>query len=250
MSNTSVNPELIEPTKAKLEAEAQQALANAEQARANARKAEAEAASAQEMLTAQRISTQMGQLQLAETKYQFEMEQARDYRHHTYWFNLDVKDSSVDACIQQLTLWDRMDETGTAPFTVIFRSPGGQVIPGMALFDFLRAMSAKGHEITTVVRGYAASMAGILLQAGDHRIIGPESYLMIHEISAGTGGKIGEIQDAVKFYEMLCERVVDIFVKRSGGKCTSANFKKHWTRIDWWLSSEDTVRYGFADEIA
>ena len=84
---------------------------------------------------------------------------------------------------------------------------------------------------------------------GDVRVMGRESYLMIHEISAGAGGKIGEINDAVKFYERVCERVVDIFVSRSGGKCSRAQFKKNWNRADWWIDSAEALRWGFVDAV-
>jgi ATP-dependent protease ClpP protease subunit len=92
-------------------------------------------------------------------------------------------------------------------------------------------------------------MAGILLQSGDHRWIGRQSYLMIHEISAGAGGKIGELKDSVEFFDAICKRVVSIFVDRSEGKCTKARFVKGWTRTDWWLMSEDAHKLGFVDEI-
>lgn len=175
---------------------------------------------------------------------------ADDYYHHTLWFDQQVSAISVKDAIRTLRAWDRMDPN--CDMTIVFNSPGGSVIHGMALYDEMVTLSKRGggnHQLTTIVRGYAASMGGILLQAGDHRVCGAESYLMIHEISAGTGGKIGEIQDQVKFYEKICERVVDIFVGRSEGKTSKAAFKKGWTRQDWWLDSQDALKQGFVDEI-
>lgn len=239
MSETKKSAAMEAAEAAKLQAEAAMLQAQARKFEAEALRAAAEAETAQSF-------TRVSALQVAEAEREAREIAANDWRNNTYWFDGEVTRGSVSTCIDRLTHWDRMEPDSA--WTIMFNSPGGQVIAGMALFDFLRAMSAKGHHITTVVRGYAASMAGILLQAGDERIIGPESYLMIHEISAGTGGKIGEIQDAVKFYETICDRVVDIFVKRSG-KCSRAVFIKNWKRQDWWLTSEQTVRFGFADKI-
>ena len=59
-------------------------------------------------------------------------------------------------------------------------------------------------------------MAGILLQAGDIRIMGAESWLMIHEISFGASGKIGEIEDTVEWVKKIQERVVKIFAVDRG----------------------------------
>lgn len=175
---------------------------------------------------------------------------AQDSYHHVYRFSDSVNSSSVSNCLKQLAEWDRLEPD--CDVTIVWTSPGGSVIDGMSLFDSITAMSKRGggnHHVTMVVRGWAASMAGILLQAADKRVIGPESYLMIHEIAAGTGGKIGEIKDDVKFYETICERVVNIFVNRAGGKISKATFKRNWNRQDWFLDSEHTLKYGFADEI-
>jgi ATP-dependent Clp endopeptidase proteolytic subunit ClpP len=173
-----------------------------------------------------------------------------DAHHRLYQFTGGVEASTVDRCMAQLRQWDRLDPA--CPIEIIFNSPGGAVIAGMALFDLIVRLSLRGggrHHVTVGAQGYAASMAGILLQAGDHRWIGQQSYLMIHEISAGTGGKIGEMKDDVKFYDAICARVVDIFVERAGGKITKRKFIDSWTRSDWWLLSDEALSYGFVDEI-
>lgn len=186
-----------------------------------------------------------------ERERQDDIEQAAsDRERHVYRFNGQVDRGSVVGCVSTLALWDRLDPE--CDIEVIFNSPGGSVIDGMALFDLLSALSLRGggtHKVTVGSRGYAASMAGILLQAGDVRWLGANSYLMIHEIAAGTGGKIGEIQDAVKFYEAICEQVIDLFVERSEGKVTREEFVKNWERQDWWLFASTALRYGFIDEI-
>jgi ATP-dependent Clp endopeptidase proteolytic subunit ClpP len=218
-------------------------LAEAEAARASARKLTAEALAAE-------AEAELKAHELAEAR---EKEAARvqsDHHRRVYQFSGAVTDASVDKCLAKLRLWDRLEPT--CDIEVIFNSPGGGVIAGMALFDELHRLSHRGggsHHVTTGVAGYAASMAGILLQAGDTRWIGAQSYLMIHEISAGTGGKIGEIEDDVKFYRAICARVVDIFVNRAEGKCSKQRFVRSWKRQDWWLLAQDAHKLGFVDEI-
>lgn len=180
-----------------------------------------------------------------------------NHYHHEFDFIDGVDEESVGHCAAQLTAWHRLDET--CPMTIKINSPGGYVIDGMHLFDEISSYSLrewdtrdipKGtHKTTMIVRGYAASMGGILLQAADHRICGPESAILIHEISSFASGKIGELKDSVKYYEKTCDRVVDIFVRRSGGKITKAKFKRLWDRQDWWLTSEEALEHGFIDEI-
>ena len=56
---------------------------------------------------------------------------------------------------------------------------------GIELYDHIMDLRARGARITTTVMGQAASMGGILAQAGETRRIGPNGYLMIHEVAAG-----------------------------------------------------------------
>ena len=184
-------------------------------------------------------------LELRREQRKEQEELTRDKYHKVYVFNGAVTNNSVAACMTQLNEWSRL-EPG-CDMEIIFDSPGGEVIPGMALFDFLRGLRARGHFITTVALGYAASMAGLLLQAGTQRVMGREAYVLIHEVSTGAIGKIGEIEDEVKFVKKIQKRVLDIFAERS--KKGREYFARRWRRKDWWLDSEECLKIGFVDEV-
>ena len=68
--------------------------------------------------------------------------------HHLYVFGTDVTGDSVGRCIEQLTKWSRLDPG--CDMELVFNSPGGNVIAGMAMFDYLKSLSRAGHKITTV----------------------------------------------------------------------------------------------------
>lgn len=174
----------------------------------------------------------------------------QDYyvQHHS--FDGAVNEKTVYGLLNTMSAWHRSDPT--AAWTIDINSPGGQVIPGMHLFDQIVAYSKRGggdHHITMTVRGHAASMAGILLQAADLRLCGPESYIMVHEVSTWAQGKIGELRDEMKFLEKLSARVAQRFVDRSGGKTSLEEFEELWERKDAWLDSEEALRRGFVDAI-
>jgi ATP-dependent Clp endopeptidase proteolytic subunit ClpP len=236
---TSAAEELKFKAEAKAyEAEAKLNLALARKHNAEAQHAEYAAASAA--------------ISLLDVQRSEELFKAGSGENRVYHFNSGVNQSTADQCIGQLSRWHRVDTARGNPdrsYEIIFNSPGGGVTAGMALFDHIRYISSLGHKITTGSLGYAASMGAILLQAGDHRWMGKEAYLMIHEISAGTGGKVGEMKDDVKFYEMVCARIVQLFVDRSGKKITPTQFKKNWERIDWWIESNEALKLGFVDEV-
>lgn len=238
--------------KARAEAEAARmtAVANAEKAAAEARKATAEAVVAE-------IEAEADRLRMVELKHTAERaeekraeELAADKNHLVYNFKgKGIDGASIEACLEQLKQWKhRYKEPGR--ITIVFFSPGGSVIHGMALYDEILAMRQAGWHFTTVCRGYSASMGGILLQSGDVRVCGPESYILIHEISSGAVGKIGELEDEVEFIRLIQKRVNDIFVSRSGGKVTAAKLRSMYRRKDFWLDSDTALKLGIVDQIA
>ena len=152
-------PEDIEANVKKLNAEALAAEAEARKTTAEAREAECKAEDAE--------------LRLERTKRDFKIKWAEDVDNLLYRFNGSVSSDSVNACIKTLTHWSRIDPK--CDVEIVFSSPGGSIIPGFELFDFIQTLRDSGHHITTGSLGYAASMAGILLQAGDTRWIGHQS---------------------------------------------------------------------------
>jgi ATP-dependent Clp protease protease subunit len=213
------------------ELEADEKRAAVRKAAAEARKSEAEAAAYDIDLAAKQEARQATL--------------ANDHYYRVYNFSQQVSEASVTKCIDKLTLWSRIDPG--CDIEVIFNSPGGSVVDGMALFDFLQELRRAGHHITTTAMGIAASMAGILLQAGDHRRMGKEAWVLIHQASFGAQGSYGSVEDTVEWVRKVQERILDIFANRSTMK--RATIKKNWERKDWWLSSDECLRHGFVDEV-
>lgn len=244
----------LEPAEiAKLEAEAEAARATAETRREEARKYRAESERLEEDTRGAAVSRSMSEIQQRELARQEERNLVSDYFKRTYFFGEPVGGQSTRRCMATITEWSRL-EPG-CPMEIIFSSPGGSVIDGMALFDCIQELRRKGHFITTRALGMAASMAGILLQAGDKRVISREAYLLIHEISAGAVGKIGEMEDEMIFLKKIQGRILDIFATRCQGtkaadKLTRARLANGWKRKDWWLDSKECLKYGLVDEIA
>lgn len=184
-------------------------------------------------------------INLEREKHKREVELSKDDYHYVYRFTGSVDGSTVQACIDKLSTWHRTDPA--CPMTLVLNSPGGAVVPGFALWDFLEEFKAAGHHLTTVARGYAASMAGILLQAGDIRVMGAQASLLIHEGSFGAGGSVAQVEDQVEWVKKLHERILDIFAARS--KLSKPQLRRRWHRKDWWLTSDEALKYGFVDEV-
>lgn len=236
------DPEVKAAMLAKLQAEQAKIEAEAAEAAARARDAEIEA--------------ERDAILLAKARDEEIARKARNEFHHVYVFGGGVNSNTVASCMNQLDVWRR-----TAPgcdIEIVLNSPGGEVIEGMALFDYLQQLRAEGHHITTVARGMAASMGGILLQAGDVRVMSQESYILIHEVAAWLTGKFGELQDEMEFIDMIQDRILNIFASRcrqageagtASQPLTKAQLKRRWSRRDWWLDADAALRHGLCDQI-
>lgn len=240
-TKTTPTPEYVH------KAHAKKLKAEAKAAAAAARKDALEAAQLEQSLT-------VAQIQVEDVLRAARYNAEADERHHIYRFLGEVSSASTGKCMDTLNRWSRM-EPG-CDIEIIFFSPGGSVVDGMALFDTIQLLRKNGHKITTTCIGYAASMGGILLQAGDVRRMTPESWVLIHEVSASAMGSMGEITDRVEWLKRIQDRILRIFADRSKGskakkedKLTLEQFREGWNRKDWWLSSDECLKHGIVDEV-
>lgn len=176
-------------------------------------------------------------------------ELSRDLYHHRFYFGDVVKESSVNNCIARLTAWTR--QKSNCEIELVLNSPGGSIVDGFALIDFLISLQEQGHKITTLALGMAASMAGVILQAGDERVMGKHALLHMHEGSLyiPEGATYGETQDRLKLMDLFHERIFELFVTRSDGKITREQIKDNWKRRDWWIPAEEALKIGMVDRV-
>jgi len=175
---------------------------------------------------------------------------AADKHHYVYSFDKPVTDDSVKACITQLSTWSRNDPA--CDIEIRLNSPGGSIMDGFALIDFVLDLRTKGHLITTKALGLAASMAAVILQAGDNRVMGPNAILLIHEGSLGAIGSFGEVEDRIKLMEKLHSRIWELFASRAkpiNPKTTVTFLKKLAKRTDVWLTAEEAMKLGLVDSV-
>ena len=225
-------------TKEEKEANVEKIKAETEKAQAEARKVKAEALSAE--FKAQKEELELQKLIDSENKIK-----ASDAENNVYRFNGAVDKASVIKCRAKLTQWARLNPN--CDMEIVFASPGGSITAGFELFDYIQQLRSYGHKITTGSLGMAASMAGILLQAGENRWIGHQSWILIHRASFGAIGKSFEIEDEVAWIKRIEERIINIFASRS--TLTSLKIKRNWDRKDWWINADEALEMGLVDEI-
>lgn len=176
---------------------------------------------------------------------EWEQVRASEYEHRIYAFDGPVRGDSVQHAIVTLGQWQRRKPD--MPITIVFNSPGGNVFNGLALYDYIKELQIQGTRIDTVALGMAASMGGVLLQAGEKRTMSPHSYLLIHEVSDFAGGNFSELEDQVKFAKRLQDRLLAILAERS--TLSQKRIEARWKRRDWWLDANEALELGFVDEV-
>ena len=186
-------------------------------------------------------------LELKELDYRQKLEnfRTRMYAQRTFHFNDVIFGDSVAFCMNRIQ--DYVDLDPNAPITIVLNSPGGSVMDGFQLYDFILDIRSRGVRIDTVVMGMGASMAGVVAQAGESRIIGPNAYFMVHEVASMSLGKLSSMKDAVKFSERLYDRLLGILASRS--KLSVEEIRQRADRKDWWLCASEAFEHGFIDRI-
>lgn len=224
-------PEEQKANAARMEAEAAKFAAETRKALAEAQAAEADA--------------EQAAMRLRKAEEDERARLADDDHNRLYRFSGAVSEGSVKACVSKLVQWHRLDPD--CGISIVLDSPGGSIIDGFHLFDTILWLREKGHKVTTIGQGMAASMAGVLLQAGDHRVMTRQATLLIHEASFAALGSFGQVEDQVKFVEKLQDRILTIFADRSN--LSKAQIRNRWKRRNWWMLADEALKLGFVDAV-
>ena len=124
-------------------------------------------------------------------------------------------------------------------------SPGGSVSAGLAIYDTMQFIKP---DVSTLCVGQAASMGSLLLAAGDagKRYALPNSRVMIHQPMGGFQGQATDIEIHAKEILYLRVRLNEILAKHTG---KPVEVIARDTERDFFMSSEDAVKYGIVDKV-
>lgn len=132
----------------------------------------------------------------------------------------------------------------TAPaLTVHLSSPGGEIFEGIAVYNALRSHPS---AITIRVDSIAASIASVILQAGDTRIMQPFSQAMIHEGSGLCWGNAAEMVEMATLLDKQSDNIAAVYAERAGG---TPEAWRELMRAESWFTADEAVAAGLADEV-
>jgi ATP-dependent Clp protease protease subunit len=124
-------------------------------------------------------------------------------------------------------------------------SPGGVVSSGLAIYDTMQFIEP---QVSTICIGMAASMAALLLAAGQEnkRFALPHARVMIHQPEGAYAGQAADI--AIHAKEVLTIRGVlnSLLAKHTGQ--TEKKIAEDTDR-NYFMSADEAKKYGIIDDI-
>lgn len=156
-----------------------------------------------------------------------------------------VEDNMANSIIAQLLFLDAQDPTKDIYLYV--NTPGGSVSAGLAIVDTMNFIKA---DVQTIVMGTAASMGTIIASSGakGKRFMLPNAEYMIHQPMGGTGGGTQQTDMAIAAEHLLKTRnKLEKILADNSGKTVKQIHKD--AERDYWMTAEETLAYGFIDQI-
>ena len=124
-------------------------------------------------------------------------------------------------------------------------SPGGLVTAGLAIYDTMQYIKPR---ISTLCMGQAASMAAVLLAAGEpgKRFALPHSRILIHQLMGGVQGQATDIAIHSKEILRMKDEINQILAQHT--KQPIDKVEKDSER-DFFMNGEQAKEYGLIDEV-
>ena len=154
-----------------------------------------------------------------------------------------VHDEMANVVIAQLLYLEAEDPE--SDINLYINSPGGAVTAGLAIYDTLRYIRP---HVSTFCVGQAASMAAVLLAAGEpgKRSALPNARVMIHQPWGGAQGQASDIDIQAKEILRTRERLNEILSRHTGQSLEKVRAD---TDRDYYMSAEESKEYGLVDEV-
>lgn len=130
----------------------------------------------------------------------------------------------------------------TPVINLYVNSPGGQVDHGKAIYNALKRHPAR---VVATVDGMAASIASLIVQAADDRIMADGASMMIHEPYVLALGDTATLQQAIDYLNVEGDAIAEIYAARAGG--TGEEWRTRMKKGETWYGPQDAVDAGLAD---
>lgn len=129
--------------------------------------------------------------------------------------------------------------------SIYINSPGGSVYAGLGIYDTMQIIQS---NVATICTGMAASMAAVLLVAGEKgkRSALKHSRVMIHQPLGGVQGQASDIEITAREILKLKDELYTIIADHS---CQPFEKVQKDSDRDYWMTSAEALNYGMIDQV-
>ncbi|WNX85248.1 Clp protease ClpP [Agathobaculum sp. NTUH-O15-33] len=149
----------------------------------------------------------------------------------------------MESDVSAYMLSKQIDGIEADQIDVYINSYGGEVSEGLAIYNALKRHKAK---VTTHCDGFACSAASVVFMAGDERIMGDASLLMIHNAWSGATGNAAELRKAADDLDTISAAAANAY--RAAVNIDDAKLDQMLAE-ETWIAPQDAVDMGFATGI-
>jgi ATP-dependent Clp protease protease subunit len=169
---------------------------------------------------------------------------SRLLRDNIIFIGTPIDDNIANLVIAQMLFLAQEDPE--KDIQLYINSPGGSITAGMAIYDTMQYVK---NDVTTICIGQAASMAALLLSAGQakKRLALPNSRILIHQPSmGGLSGQATDIDIHAREILRMREITNQLLAKHTSQKLDKV--EKDVER-DFIMNSQQAKEYGIIDDI-
>ncbi len=168
---------------------------------------------------------------------------SRLLKERIIFLSSEINDDVANLLVAQLLFLESEDPEKEVHLYI--NSPGGSVYAGLAIYDTIQHIRP---PVSTFCVGIAASMAALLLAAGEKgkRFALPHSRILIHQPLGGFRGQASDIDIQAREILNLREELNKILVRHT--KQPIEKIKKDTDR-DYYMDANEAKEYGIIDTI-
>ncbi|MCM1029353.1 MAG: ATP-dependent Clp endopeptidase proteolytic subunit ClpP [Pseudoflavonifractor sp.] len=155
----------------------------------------------------------------------------------------EVNDYTANVIQAQLLYLDSADPGKDV--SIYINSPGGSVYAGLGIYDTMQYIQS---DVATICTGIAASMAAVLLVAGQKgkRFALRHSRVMIHQPMGGAQGQASDIEITAREIQKLKKELYNIIAEHSGQPFEKV---ERDSDRDYWMTADEAKDYGMIDQV-
>ncbi len=154
-----------------------------------------------------------------------------------------INDQVANVIVAQLLFLNREDPD--KPINLYINSPGGEIYPGLAIYDTMQMIEA---PVSTIAVGWTASLGTLLLTAGSkgHRYALPHATIHMHPAGGGARGYAPDVEIQYKELKRMQDLLHDLLALHTGQprEKIADDFER-----DRFFNAEQAVEYGLIDEV-